>query len=99
MKVIMYQRPYGKQIEVDILEVNQEDKDWFEVNNVSVSMESDAGDGYITYANWGAVDSEGEPIEAIEFSLGKDCRATLAALRELATHMMEKYPREQNTLH
>lgn len=95
MKVIYYQRPNAKQTEMHITEVNEADAKWFADRNVTVSMEDDMiPDCFICYANWGAKDDVGEPVEAIEFSMHRSCRETLTRLRDLTESMMRTYPND-----
>lgn len=90
--VTYFQRPTGARKELEVTEINADDEAWFNEHRVAISMEDDmTNDSFICYADWGAKDAEGEPIEAIEFSLNKSCRETLSRLREVTQHMMDKH--------
>jgi hypothetical protein len=82
MIVTIYHRPNGRPETLDIPNVHKEDADWFEANNVKISMEEDGAGGNIVYADIGLKDEDGEPVELIELSKGRDCMTTLAALRQ-----------------
>lgn len=88
LPVTIYHRPNGRQEEIICREVEDDDAQWFKTRSVKVSMESDGRDGYIVYADYGAVDEDGEPVEIIVLSAGRDCRKTLTELRELTERAM-----------
>lgn len=88
LPVTVYHRPDGRPEEILCREVNDDDAQWFKTRSVKVSMESDGRDGYIVYADYGAVDEENEPDEIIVFSKGRSCRETLTELRELTERAM-----------
>lgn len=88
LPVTIYHRPNGRAEEIICREIDDDDAQWFKTRSVKVSMESDGRDGYILYADYGAVDEEGEPDEIVVLSLGRSCRKTLAKLRELTEKAM-----------
>lgn len=88
LPVTIYHRPNGRQEEIICREVEDDDAQWFKTRSVKVSMESDGGDGYIIYADYGAVTEDGEPDEIVVTSKGRSCRKTLSELRELTERAM-----------
>lgn len=88
LPVTVYHRPGGRQEQIICREIDDDDTNWFQTRSVKVSMESDGRDGYIVYADYGAVDEEGEPDEIIVLSQGRSCRKTLSELRELTERAM-----------
>lgn len=81
-----YNRPTGRATEIEIIDIRPEDEQWFKDNNIKISAEEDSlRGGWIFYADYGLPENE-----AIEFSLGKTCKATMQALRETTQHMLEK---------
>lgn len=88
LPITIYHRPNGRAEEIICREIDDDDAQWFKTRNVKVSMESDGRDGYIIYADYGAVDEGGEPDEIVVLSLGRSCRKTLTELRELTEKAM-----------
>lgn len=88
LPVTIYHRPNGRPEEILCREVEESDAQWFTTRSVKVSMESDGKDGYIVYADYGAVNEDNEPDEIVVFSHGRSCRATLTELRELTERAM-----------
>ena len=81
MYVTIYTRPEGNHSVVDITHARQQDAEWFEKNNVSVSME-DTGSDFILYADIGMKNVDGEPEEIIIFAGQDDCYDAMTRLRE-----------------
>lgn len=89
MEVTFYIRPNGSQKVVDIKNVEPADEAFFVQHNVKVSMENIGGEEYVAYADYGAVIDD-EPDEAIELSKGRDCKATLHALRQQVEALLKE---------
>lgn len=85
MLVTLYKRPDGQQEIIDVENVHQEDWDWFEENNISLSME-DLGNGmFALYADYGAFLEDGETPDEIIYvaSEQEDCKESFRILRAL----------------
>lgn len=84
MKATIFVKPHGTKQVIEIIDINPDDEDYFMQHNVKVSLEEDFQPGtFIAYADYGAEDEDGEPDEVIVFSAGRDCRETMAELRQL----------------
>jgi hypothetical protein len=92
VKATIYHRPHGRPEVIDLVNVDPADAAWFEANNVKISLEADGEEGAITYADIGLKDEDGEPDELIEFSHGRNCVQTLAALRRQCEEHKAKEP-------
>lgn len=79
MKVTIYKAPNGRAEVIDLVNIKREDAQWFEQNNVAVSME-DIGGQFAVYGDIGRL-SEDEPDEVLVLSKGRDCFETMAELR------------------
>lgn len=82
MDIIFYKRPYGRTEIAAITEIRTEDAEFFEVNNIRVSME-DLGGQYAIYADTGRKDEDGEPVELLVLSNGRSCVDCMNELRKL----------------
>lgn len=87
MKVTLYKQPDGRAEVLEIQNVYQEDAEFFENNNIRISMEELAGQ-FVVYAGTGMEDECGEPIEFVELSLGRSCQEVLKILREKCETLM-----------
>ena len=79
----LYKRPNGSTEVVHVTKVRDEDVKWFLENNAKLSMEDICGD-FVVYADVGATDQDGEPVEAIEIAMGRSCEDTFSSLRKQA---------------
>lgn len=80
MQVVIYKAPHGRQEVVDITNVNKEDEEFFNTNNIVISMEEVGGD-FVVYADTGYENEDGDPEEFIEIAQGRSCEDVLNALR------------------
>lgn len=84
MKVTMYVAPNGDKKTVEISNVLDEDREFFESNSVVISMEeipSNNGVDFVVYADTGMENEDGDPEEFIEIAGGRSCKEVLHALR------------------
>lgn len=84
MKVTMYVAPNGAKKTVEISNVLDEDREFFESNSVVISMEeipSNNGVDFVVYADTGMENEDGDPEEFIEIAGGRSCKEVLHALR------------------
>lgn len=89
MQVTIYHRPDGRQEVIDMVNVDPADQQWFEDRDAVISME-DVGGTYAVYADIGLTDDEGEPLEIMVLSTGKNCVSTIAELRNECARMIEE---------
>lgn len=90
MIVTFYKRPDGRTQEIDIKNVLPDDEAFFDLHNISISME-DVGGMFAVYAGIGRMGEDGEPIELIELSQGRSCEDTLSALRKLCEEELNEH--------
>jgi len=82
LTVKMYSRPRGFMREICMRNIEPEDIDFFERNDLVVSIEELAGD-FIVYARPRSdVDEESE---VLTFAKGRTCEQTMSELREICT--------------
>lgn len=84
MKVTLFEKPNGRQNEIDICNVRQADVLFFTSNNVKISMEDSGvpGMGATVYADIGKRADDGTPEEIIVFARGRTCEDTFTDLRQ-----------------
>lgn len=90
MLVTLYKRPNGHHEDIDIGNIADDDAEWFEANNVRISME-DCGIDTAVYADCGFHindDPNEDPDEIIVFAKGRTCEETMTALRAECVAMM-----------
>jgi hypothetical protein len=93
MKATLFIRPLGGKQEIDIIDIKEEDKKWFEENKIKVSIEDDNRGNYILYSDAGFVDEENEPVECIHVaSIIKPCNVAMSELKDKT----EKFIKEMN---
>ena len=80
MLVTIFHRPDGRKEAIDIPNVKPEDAEWFQANNVHVSME-DIGGQFAVYADIGR-EIDGEPDEILVLSGKMNCEDTMSQLRK-----------------
>ena len=78
IKAIVFEKPNGRQREINVPKVYPDDADYINENNIKVSME-ETGGTFVVYFDYGVRDEDNEPIEHIELSLGKTCEETIKA--------------------
>lgn len=88
IKATVFLRPNGRQEEIIVENINDDDAKFFNFHGIEISMEESPGLGQTVYADYGAVTEDGEPDEIIVFSRGRSCEDTLAELRELVEKAM-----------
>lgn len=76
-----YQRPNGAKHPMEIRNIRPTDEAWFKQRNAKLSIEDDGCGSFISYADIGLRDEDGEPVEAIEIAGSRSCEDTMAALR------------------
>lgn len=81
-------RPDGKKQEIICNFITDDDANFFKTRSVKVSMEEDGSGGYILYADYGAVNEDGEPDEIIVFSGARTCETSMTELREMTEKAM-----------
>lgn len=85
INVTLYTRPNGDKKDIIISHINKEDEDWFKAKNVVLSMEEVASfgqDGYTdTVVVYASCEFNGDNVEVLEMSKGRNCNDTLASLR------------------
>lgn len=81
--------PNGKRVESKINNIYEEDAAWFKANNAKMSAEQLRDGELVIYADVGIVE-DGDPIEAIELSMGRSCEETCHALRLQAEEMLKE---------
>ena len=98
IEVTLYQRPNGKQSVIDLTEITKEDADYFNRNNIKISLEpQDAGiDNIIIYADYGKKDPDGEPEEIIIFSRGREAIECMTELRQKVENALNSLKEEQS---
>lgn len=74
--------PNGEKRQGELSRIHAEDEAWFKANGAKLSAEELPGGDIVVYADIGIVTDDGEPDEVIEISGGRDCYATMAALRK-----------------
>lgn len=89
MQVTFYRKPDGRQEVIDVVNVDPADQQWFEDRDAVLSME-DIGGMYAMYADIGLTDEDGESLEVMVLSMGKDCVSTIAELRNECVRMLEE---------
>ena len=87
LPVTIYHRPNGRQEDIICNNINEDDAKWFQDHNVKVSMEESGSGGHILYADYGAVDEDGEPDEVIVVT-HRSCEEAMAKLRRLTEKAM-----------
>ncbi len=90
--ITLYKRPNAEKSIISAL-VYSEDKLWYEMNGVELSMEDLGGDSIVLYADVGIGDEDSTPIEAIliwPYDKG-DSELALSALRVEADALLDKY--------
>jgi len=75
LNVTIYEKPNGRKVPTDITNVYKDDADYINNTGIKVSME-ETGGTFAVYFDYGEVD-DGEPVEHIEFALGKSCEDTI----------------------
>lgn len=80
MLVDFYAKPDGRVRTLEIKSVYPEDREFFELHNIRVSME-DIGGMFAIYADIGKKTEDGYPDELMELSGQRSCEETLNALR------------------
>jgi len=88
IQATVFLRPNGRQEEITVKNINDDDANFFKTRSVKISMEDNPGLGTTVYADYGAVTEDGEPDEIIVFSRGRSCEDTMAELRELVERAM-----------
>lgn len=78
--VDFYAKPDGRIRTIEIKNVYPEDREFFEIHNIRVSME-DIGGMFAVYADMGIRSDDGDVTEIIEISQDRSCEETLNALR------------------
>ena len=84
MEVTIYVAPNGVEKIVEINNVLDEDREFFESNSVVISMEeipSHNGVDFVVYADTGLLTEDGDPVEYLEIAGGRSCEEVLHALR------------------
>ena len=87
LPVTIYHRPNGRQEDIICNNINEDDAKWFQDHSVKVSMEESGSGGHILYADYGAVDEDGEPDEVIVVT-HRSCEEAMAELRRLTEKAM-----------
>lgn len=87
MRVTYYRSPNGRQIEIDMANIYPEDEEWFQANQIDVSLEELSEGSIAVYGKVGETE-QGEPIEAIVLDLGRTCEETMKQLRHQCTQLM-----------
>jgi len=82
LPVTIYHRPNGRRENIICREIEDADAEWFQTHKVHVSMEESGSGGHILYADYGAVDEDGEPDEVILVTRNS-CREAMSTLREM----------------
>lgn len=84
MKMTLYIAPNGTKRTVEISNVLDEDREFFESNSVEISMEeipSHKGVDFVVYADTGLENEDGDPEEFMEIAGGRSCEEVLHKLR------------------
>lgn len=95
MLATLYKRPHGATQEIDIQNIRPEDAEWFENNDVRISLE-DIGVDTAVYADCGFKmddDPEEDPDEVIVLAKGHSSEETMSALRAECEAQIVKRPR------
>lgn len=87
LPVTLYLRPNGRREEIICKRIADDDANFFKTHGVKVSMEESGSGGHILYADYGAVDEEGEPDEVIVMT-HRSCEEAMAELRRLTEKAM-----------
>lgn len=88
IQATLFVRPNGRQEEITVKDINDDDANFFNTRSVKISMEDSPGFGPTVYADYGAVTEDGEPDEIIVFSCNRSCEATMAELRQIVERAM-----------
>jgi len=80
--VILYSRPNGKKVNVEITKIDDEDAQFFKTNNIQVSMEDHIALGFIVYGCPRSDLSEDREVMIIAGKCGLSCREAMKSLRE-----------------
>lgn len=84
MKMTLYMAPNGTKRIVEISNVLDEDREFFESHGVVISMEeipSHNGTDFVVYADTGVENEDGDPEEYMEIAGGRSCEEVLHKLR------------------
>lgn len=84
-------RPNGRREEITVANISDDDAYFFNTRGIKVSLEEDSLGGQVVYADYGALDEDGQPEEIIVFSRGRSCEDTMAELRELTEKAMTAF--------
>lgn len=87
LPVTVYHRPNGRRENIICHKISEDDEKWFRTRNVRVSMEESGSGGHILYADYGAVDEDGEPDEVILVT-HRSCIEAMSTLREMVEKAM-----------
>lgn len=87
LPITIYHRPNGRQENIICHHITEDDARWFQTRSVTVSMEESGSGGHILYADYGAVDEDGEPDEVILVT-NRSCIEAMATLREMTEKAM-----------
>ena len=91
IQATVFLRPNGRQEEITITNISDDDAYFFNTRSIKVSLEDDPIGGQVGYADYGAQDEDGHPEEIIVFSRGRSCGDTMAELRELTEKAMTAF--------
>lgn len=80
MKATFYKQTDGRKEVLEIQNVYAEDAEFFENNNIHISMEELAGQ-FVVYADTGLETEDGDPVEYVEIAGGRSCEEVLHKLR------------------
>lgn len=90
MKATLYTRPNGNKKEIDILNINPEDSEYFESSDFHVSLEY-TGQQVILYADCGFKTEDGEPDEVIYISImPESCESAMKKLKCLCIEQINE---------
>lgn len=87
LPITVYHRPNGRQENIICNNIEEDDANWFITRSVKVSMEESGSGGHILYADYGAVDEDGEPDEVILVT-HRSCPEAMSSLREMTERAM-----------
>ena len=87
LPVTLYLRPKGRREEIICNQIADDDANFFKTRSVKVSIEEDGSGGHILYADYGAVDEEGQPSEVILITQAS-CIEAMSTLREMTERAM-----------
>lgn len=87
----VYKLPDGRKETIIVRNIHSDDADWFESNNIKISMEELQSGEIVVYGEMPFFDQDtDEPMEFLELAQGRSCEETFASLRKDCQEYLEK---------